>query len=214
MGKPSRPEFLNILDSNPKRALKEFYDYAYHLLMSPPVSVLHPFDDSEKMDIFQDLIYKCAREDFRILRTYREDKNFPAWLITIFYRDVFRRLRRSNREFAFAIMAPKDSENSYEETVVAQNNPADEYLDWKKLSRTVYTYMKELTLLCRLLLSMSAEGYKPREIALAVVLPPDKDNKWVSDTIRECRRKLKNLLFEKGIDVEKLMVKFKKNKKI
>ena len=57
---------------------------------------------------------------------------------------------------------------------------------------------------CRLLLEMAADELSIKEMVRLLRLSPDQ-NKKVSDDLRYCRKKLKKLLGEGGIDIEAIL---------
>jgi hypothetical protein len=52
---------------------------------------------------------------------------------------------------------------------------------------------------CQILLQAAAEDYEPKE--MVALLPGElRDNKHASDTLRACRKRLRAMLAEEGID--------------
>ena len=60
---------------------------------------------------------------------------------------------------------------------------------------------------CRVLVQGAAEGYKPRELTRLLGWPADW-NKKASDDLRECRRQLKRLLEDSGLESTELLDHF------
>ncbi|MFH1845664.1 MAG: hypothetical protein ABIF77_20965 [bacterium] len=202
----SWPPFLDQLDSDPDRAFTDFFRLATAALLTAPPRPMVGLSRADREDLIQDIIYHCAKDRFRVLRRYEDKgKPFAAWFYTIAYRKCFDVYRSPHRQ-----VAPVDSFSDeqagrvWEETAVDGNPGPDEPVAWKEAVALTREAMGELDDRCRLLIELAADGYAPREMTVFLG-PAGQDNKKISDDLRYCRRRLRNLLVERGIDLEEIL---------
>ncbi len=65
------PEFLDLLDRDSRRAFEEFYLFARRLLLAAPPHIFLEVPVDSREDIIHDVILHCCRDEFRVLRKYR-----------------------------------------------------------------------------------------------------------------------------------------------
>ena len=186
------PEFLDLLDADPQRALEGFHVFAWKLLVARPPAVLRSLERADREDRIADLVVSCCDDDFRKLRKYRNvGKPFSAWLTTVFVHQLLTwfRARRPTGELT-------DIPVEYEPPATLST----------RVTECVIRCLGQLTEKCRTYLACVADGMKPREIALLLRLP-EGDNKRVSDDLRHCMRRLRELLLAEGVKPEELFEK-------
>jgi DNA-directed RNA polymerase specialized sigma24 family protein len=140
----------------------------------------------ELQDLLHDVVYHCARDDFRVLRLYQDQgQNFAAWFHVVAYHQALLYLRKRGHVGHRKHETPRKTAQA--------SAPQVQVLDkvWRALSA--------MDAYCRQLLLLAAEEYTPRDVVRAWGLP-EGDNKKVGDQIRDCRRKLKAALEGSGVD--------------
>jgi|SRR5712671_392744 len=185
------PAFLDLLDLDPRRALEELHTFAWKLSEARPPAVLRSLDLADRQDRIADLVLSCFQDDFRRLRKYQNvGKPFAAWLSTVLMRQVvsWLRSRRPVDELTDAVGAFEgDHPLGLTGRVVDCLNRC----------------LGRMTEKCQLYLTCAADGMKPREIVLLLGLP-DGENKRVSDDLRHCMRRLREMLLAEGLDPEEV----------
>jgi DNA-directed RNA polymerase specialized sigma24 family protein len=180
-----RPPFLELLDRDPDEAFRQFYEYTKVQLNALPPLPVRALPAEDRQDVLHDVVYHCVRDDFRVLRKYREQGYpFGGWLYVVAHRESLAYLRRKG------IIA------SYDETPDRGCQPD---ADYRRLVDRVRAVLIDLKEYCRRLLLLSADEYTPLEIARVMGLPAE-ENKRIADQIRECRRQLKGRLEREGVD--------------
>ena len=194
------PEFLDRLDADSSRAFEEFYLFARRLLHTAPPPILLDVPVDAREDLVHDIILHCCREDFRVLRQYRNrGKPFSGWFVFVAHNKIKERLRtRKGKEW----LRPESAEGA-KEMRAATPSPARTAAG-RDLLRIVQLHVSELGQVCRLLLFGAAEGRPPRELVHLLGWPDDW-NKKASDTLRDCRRRLRQRLIDGGIDPEEIL---------
>ncbi len=185
------PAFLDLLDEDPRRALEGFHVFAWKLSESRPPAILRSLDSADQQDRIAELVLSCSRDEFRKLRRYQNvGKPFAAWLTTVLDRQVRDWLRRQR---------PVDDLTENLNAWDAASSPELPNRVIECLNRC----MDRMSPKCRLYLVCFADGMKPKEIALLLKLP-EGDNKRVSDDLRHCIRRLRDLLTEAGVRPEEV----------
>jgi RNA polymerase sigma factor (sigma-70 family) len=185
------PEFLDFLDSDPRHALEGLHTFAWKLSEARPPAIMRRLDPADRQDLISDLVLSCCSDDFRKLRRYQNvGKPFAAWLTTVFVRQVLDWLRRQRR-----------TEELPDEFGAVEGDPPPGPTD--RVVDCLHRCLGRMTEKCRLYLACAADGMKPREIALLLNLP-EGENKRVSDDLRHCMRKLREMLLAEGVDPEEM----------
>ena len=185
------PGFLDYIDREPRKALEGLHVFAWKLFETRPPSILRGLDRSDRQDRIADLVYSCARDGFRKLRTYRNaGRPFSGWLTTVLVNQVLDglRSRRPSEELTESLGGPD------EDPPVILSNWLQERL------KRCFDRMSER---CQLYLACLADGLRPREIAELLQLPPS-DNKSISDDLRYCLRRLREMLLQEGVNPEEV----------
>jgi RNA polymerase sigma factor (sigma-70 family) len=197
---PCWPTFLDLLDSDRETAIALFYKYAMLLLGARPPRLFSCMTDQEREDCLQEIIVHCIEQDLRVLRRYENrGRPFSAWLYTVAHHKAFEWWRRGRDGGRRRI----DLDPEYGGHVLpVGGTPArpDERAAWEELLEVVRDEIGRMDDRCRLLLNLSADEYKVKEIVRALALPPDQ-NKKISDDLRYCRKKLKRRLADRGYDI-------------
>lgn len=181
----SSPSFLSLLDDHPSLAFEQFYRFAERAFEHCPPSSARNLDWQSRKDLLHDIVYHCVRDDFRVLRLYKDQsRSFAGWLYIVAHRVAVDFQRRTQARLVVG----------NESKAV----PIGDELEYRRLIEHVKTQLATLGERCRVLLILAADEYQPREIVRLLSLPAD-DNKRVADQIRECRRQLVMRLERQGI---------------
>jgi RNA polymerase sigma factor (sigma-70 family) len=184
------------LNSDPKKACEFFYVYAKRLLIASPPYVMKAVPTREQDDAIHDIIVHCVKDNFRVVRTYRNNgKPFAWWLKRVATRKILEWIR-SRRNVPVLISAFGNGQETHFEPEDPQ--PAAP-VETKEILRVTNQCIALLALKCQILLRSAAEEFTPREMALMLGLS-SKDSKKISDDLRHCRKKLVRLLTERGFD--------------
>lgn len=185
------PHFLELLDTDPRRALEGLHVFAWKLFESRPPAIMRKLDPAERQDRIADLVLSCCRDDFRKIRSYRDvGKPFSAWLGIVLCRQVLDWMRTQR-----PVIELRDAIGAIE--------PAPQPGISDRVLGCLNRCLGQMTEKCRLYLACFAEGMKPKEVALLLRLPPG-DNKRVSDDLRHCLNRLRAMLVSEGIDLEEV----------
>ena len=185
------PAFLNRIDTDPLGALEALYTFAWKLCQARPPSILRTLDPSEQQDRISDLVVICSRDNFHKLRKYRDvGRPFAGWLATVLDRQVrdFRRQRKPAEELTEGLPAARPESGPGLSTTVL---------------RALGRALDQMSEKCRLYLGCLADGMKPREIAELLQLP-DGENTRLSDDLRHCVRRVRELLLAEGVRPEEV----------
>ncbi len=191
----SWPGFLDLLDSHPEKGLEEFYLFVARLLRTSPPRLMNSLSEEDKEDLIQNIVIHCIQDNFRVLRTYKNEGNaFAAWLYFIARNKIIDFLRKSGRE-----AKPKISSNpgALRQSNVTSGNRED-FGDAVYVVRKCLEKMDEY---CRVLLKMAADEFLPREMVMILGWPAEKAKK-VSNDLGYCRKKLSKILSENGLKIE------------
>lgn len=198
---PYWPPFLDWLDRDPRRAAQEFYAYACGLMESAPPKELRALDATERFDLHHDIVVHCIADNFRVLRTYKnEGRPFAGWFYFVVRNAALDRIRRVARRPQVATGLDPDNARSADCEVAQPDVDADVVMRQRKKLEIVNDCIRKLGEQCQLLLRLAGEEFTPREIVRVLRWPADKANK-VSDDLRYCRKKLVKMLTDKGIAV-------------
>jgi len=183
------PGFLDCLETDPDRAWKEFHEFTWRALRAVPPPVFRDLDPAVQEDLIADIVVRCAENEFRLLRGYRNQGiPFAGWLGRIVRNRALDWIRREGNRPEFQTGSPQDHD-------------IPGLIDQKNLMATVSDCLGRIRGRCRLLLVAAADGLKPREIAVVLGLPEDSGKK-ISDDLRYCRRTLRQLLEESGLALD------------
>jgi DNA-directed RNA polymerase specialized sigma24 family protein len=176
------------------------YRYAARLLKICPPSIYLALTPARREDVLHDLMLHCCRDDFRVLRRYRDrGRPFAAWLQLV-TRNLLLDRWRTDR-LATAVPLESDDDDRPDVVVPDPAPGADRELDGRRLLDAARDAMQRLSAECRLLLQGAAEGLKPRQLVRLMGWPADW-NKKASDDLRACRGRLRKLLQDRGLAPE------------
>ena len=168
-----------------------------HQLRVHPATIMQSLAEAERADIVQEVILHCTEDKLKLLRSYRDTgRPFSVWLYFIARNKTIDLLRKKGREARFLKenRNPGQSNQDPIEVGPEKNTCVREILD------RVAKELEELDQKCRILLRFAADEYRPQEIALALGLTRSHAKK-ISDDLRHCRRKLRDSIERKGIDL-------------
>jgi DNA-directed RNA polymerase specialized sigma24 family protein len=186
------PDFLDHMDRDPGRALGGLHTFAWKLFRVRPPAILRSLPEHDREDRIADLVLSCCRDDFRKLRQYqRVGKPFSAWLTVVFAHQIFDWIR-SQRPWV-------EIPDSLQHPGVGQDHMLP-----PRVVHCLHRCLSRLSPKCQTYLACLADGMKPREIVLVLQLPKE-DNKRVSDDLRNCAGRLRELLLQEGIDPEQVL---------
>ena len=192
------PDFLDWLESEPVKATEAFYDFVDLLISTAPPYSINSLSEEDREDFIQQFKADATDKNFKMLQMYENHQQpFAAWLAVVMHRRCLDFLRDKGREKSF-----------YKELSRRELEQKKDYSEESEFNKTAFPevlwairrQMKELPEYCRLLLELAADEYTPREIAQLLGLPPLR-SKEVSDRLRYCRKRLKQLLADDGIDI-------------
>jgi RNA polymerase sigma factor (sigma-70 family) len=201
MDNTSWPEFLELLDSDRGKAFDGFYRFfAFPLLREKPPRVMRTVISLsmgyEFLDALNDFVLHCVENDFQVLRGYKDQgKPFTRWLYKTarnFFVDKLRIIKTQ------PVTVGVDPEKL--ETLKLRNPTQVERLSWSERLYIVRKIIDQMDTRCRQLLVLAGREFRPKEIARLLEGAEDK-NKKVSDNLRYCRKKLKQMLKDQGYDI-------------
>lgn len=192
---PSWPAFLNLIDSHPEKGLEEFYLFVTRLLRTSPPRLMYSLNEEDRDDLIQDIVIHCIQDEFRVLRTYKNEGNaFAAWLYFIARNKIIDFLRKTGRQ-----AGPKIDSNP--SALRQSNDVSGNREDFGDAVDVVRKCLEKMDEYCRLLLKMAAEEFLPREMVMILGWPAEKAKK-VSNDLGYCRKKLSKILSENGLKIE------------
>lgn len=199
------PDLLNRLDRSPDSAMRDFHDFAYRLVKVKPPRVLRSLTESEKEDFLQDFMLHCVDNDFGVLRQYSDNgKPFSAWLYVSIHNRCLDFLKKKKRAGeTFSPQSDQGDADTYAGAVSSELLP-QERAEFRDIIDATKKCISRLGQYCQLLLHLAADEYTPREMVLAMGLATDK-NKKISDDLRDCRKKLRKAIAERGIDPKSIL---------
>ncbi|MFH1314761.1 MAG: sigma-70 family RNA polymerase sigma factor [Candidatus Eisenbacteria bacterium] len=201
MSEESWPAFLDMLESDPKAAFAAFYRLAMATLSLAPPRQMRGLSQEDCQDLIHEVVFHCVRDDFRVLRRYVDmGKPFVAWLYTIAHHKCLDYLRSHDIKVQVVSIHENPEGKGLENVLADPANGPDKRSEDADLVAIVKKAMGQLGERCRLLLEMAADEFMPKEMAAVLGLSPDQ-NKKISDDLRYCRKRLKQLLSEAGFDM-------------
>jgi RNA polymerase sigma factor (sigma-70 family) len=195
------PDFLDLIDSNPNKANDSFARYLCKIfsIWIPPR--LRGFPKDRHLDFTQDCYIEFTKNNYRKLRLYQNrGKPFASWFLVAcsnLAQDWAAKSRNIESDPMPQIAGNDEATDELWNVIItkaAGPKPDQETgAIWKELLRIASSFMKELDRRQQLLLTLSAEGYEPREIVKLLGESPER-NKAISDDIRYARSKLRQML--------------------
>lgn len=192
----SWPVFLGQMDRESERAAASFHEFAWKMLLSSPPPAFRSLSNEERHDLIADLVLRCVREDFKLLRKYKDEgRPFAGWLATVANFSAIDYLRKRQRERRrHRSLDQEDPDGrSLVETLAAPDPSTDSHIEAGQRLEKVRECMENMSERCQVLLQGAADGLKPRELTVLLGWPRDA-NKKIADAVRECRRTLKRCL--------------------
>ncbi len=194
------PGFLDCLDADPHTAFRDFYAFAWRLLRSHPPAALRSMPPADRDEMISEVILHCWQNECRVLRTYHDREiPFSHWFLMVTRRKTLDHLRARERRAAGLVERQRLSLSAGQEPLVDPAPLADERAISRQNLESAQRCIMRMGGNCRLLLQGSALGLKPREMTQLLGWPRDSGKK-VSDSLRYCRSKLKELLLREGVD--------------
>ena len=195
-----KPDFLSYLNSDPERAVREFYVFTVKFMQSSAPRVILAIPPEERESLTHDIVVRCIDDNCRVLRQYRDQgKPFAAWLYRI-ARNMIIDIIKPHKVQGQAIQEVPFDDFQNLETGVRVNVQSEEVRQFQsRVLEQVNECLRQLNEHCQLLLRMAAREFNPQEMA-QVLRWDSKKAKKISDDLRYCREKLKNLLSIQGID--------------
>ncbi len=190
------PPFFRHLDNAPQRGMALFWEHAQKQLRVCPPSVLSSVPVGERSDVLRDIYIHCIQDDFRVLRTYRnEGKPFARWFMRTATREVLQWLRKNAKR---PVTVDNDLENLLDSTGLTRGY-ADKAPEQAEMVRIVNECILTLHEYCQLLMRLAGDEFRPREMALLLGRPTSESTQ-ISADIRQCRKKLARIVAERGVD--------------
>ena len=183
-------------------ATRDFALFAYRLLTAYPPKILRDQSPQEREDWIQDIILHFTEDDCRVLREYRNTGHpFAAWFITVVNHKAYDFYRRMARQRGSLTSLDVQS-HPPAAAPVADNPEAKSELG--EIIEKVRGCLGKMTRKCQLLLKAAAEEYNPREM-VTLLGEGERSNKQMSDDLRACRKRLRALLDEEGVDMRRYL---------
>jgi DNA-directed RNA polymerase specialized sigma24 family protein len=196
------PAFLDVLEKDIAQAKHEFAVFAYRLLQSRPPRILQSQTTEEREDWIQEIILHFTDDDCRVLREYRNTGHpFAAWFITVVNHkayDFYRKAGTYRDRTASTDDKPDDIGHP------DPSDPADIRAEFGEIIVRVTACIRKMSRKCQILLQAAAEEYNPREM-LTLLGADAGTNKQAADDLRACRKRLKALLAEDGIELNRYL---------
>ena len=193
------PEFLELIDIDPQLAFNGFYRFAMAFFDNSTPAIFRGLVKEDREDLSHNIISRCVENNFKILRKYRNfpDVPFSAWFYILVRNECLDHIRRVTPTISLDDCANEGVNRNVAETG-AHNNPG--IYEYKEVVSAIQNVLSDLGAYCQLLLQMASDLLKPRQMVLLLGMRKNQ-NKKISDDLRECRKKLENRLYEKGIDI-------------
>lgn len=196
----SWPAFLDRLDTDPRTAFRDFYSFAWRLLKSHPPAAMRSLLPADREEMISEVILHCWQNDCRVLRTYR-DRHIPFshWFLMVARRKTLDHIRARERRGATDPDRPHAPMPGEPGPLIDPAPLADEHAIARQNLESAQRCIMRMGRNCQLLLQGSALGLRPREMTQLLGWPRDWGKK-VSDSLRYCRGKLRELLQREGVD--------------
>lgn len=195
------PPFLNLLDSSPEEAARQFFLYVARLLRVSPPRVMRSLTEDDRDDVIQIIAIHCIKGNFKVLREYTDQgKPFAAWFYPIARFRIIDYIRNRGRKLVTISVDPsRDGETEGLRPTTGNPGPGN-FGEMRDTLDIVRTCMTKLDQYCQLLLRMAGDELRPKEMVRLFRWPATRAKK-VSDDLRYCRTKLKNLIQSQGVDI-------------
>lgn len=202
MNDPLWPDFLNELDRNPDKAFEGFYRFASAALSVTPPKLMMSLNPEDREELTGEIIYHCVKDKFHALRQYiNKGKPFAGWFYILAHNKTRDYLRKKGREPKLVTNNPDQQTADILDTLPNPGPNGEIVAGLSGLLSITREALMRLSTYCQLLLQMAADEFTPREMVAVLRLAKDQ-NKKVSDDLRECRRKLIQVLANEGIDIK------------
>lgn len=196
------PAFLDTLEQSVTGATHEFAVFAYRLLTSNPPKILRDQSPQEREDWIQDIILHFTDDECRVLREYRNTGHpFAAWFITVVNHKAYDFYRRSAKQRGS--VSSLDEQYQPPASTRTADDPAA-LSEFGEILGKVRDCLRKMTGKCQMLLQAAAEEYNPREM-VTLLGEGERSNKQMSDDLRACRKRLRTLLNEEGVDLRRYL---------
>jgi RNA polymerase sigma factor (sigma-70 family) len=143
-----------------------------------------------------------VKDKFHALRQYKnKGKPFAGWFYILAHNKIKDYIRKKVRKPKVISNNPDNQTDDILETLPNPSPDSEIIADLSELLSITREALMKLSTYCQLLLQMAADEFTPREMVVVLRLAKDQ-NKKVSDDLRECRRKLIQVLANEGIDIK------------
>lgn len=182
----SYPWFLRCLDTDPTRAQEGVHLFVWKLLRSQPPPQLKRLPPEDREDEIGKLVAYFIKDGFRVLRRYQDrGRPFAGFVAVAANRRATSRLRQNAIEQARVVRIDPDPPDELQ----YDPDPIRRIHALERLQR-VRDCWGTLPERCQILLKAAAEGRPPRAMVILLGWPSNANQK-VSETLRQCRKKLK-----------------------
>lgn len=198
----SWPDFLDRLDQDPDGAFADFYALTCQSLQSVPPRPLKAVPKDEWLDRIHEVVYHCCRDSFAALRRYKDrGKPFVAWLHVVAHNRIYSVVNPQLDKPQIAPLSEDSGKHRAESAILRGGGSPELRAQLAQLQEAVRKALGGVGDKCRTLLKMAADEWTPQEMA-SVLRQPPATSKKISDDLRYCRRRLRDMLYESGVDVE------------
>ena len=196
------PSFLDMLERDVARGTHEFAAFAYKLIQARPPRILQAQTAEEREDWIQEIILHFTADDCRVLREYRNTGHpFAAWFVTVMNHKAYD-FYRKHSTYRERTASMDDKPDGLAQPDRAE--PADKRTEFSEIIGKVAACIRKMSRKCQILLQAAAEEYNPREM-LTLLGKDAGTNKQAADDLRACRKRLKALLMDEGVELSRYL---------
>ena len=196
----TQPHFLDLIETDPLACAASFYRYAMGFFETAAPRLLKSLEPHDAEEVRSRIVLHCIRDDCRVLNEYREVEGpFAGWFAILCLNKTKDYLKELGRYRETVVSAGDHEPHDYTSNPRADAHSPDLTVESGEKLRIVRECIGRLDHYCRLLVRMAAEEFKPREMVRVLRWPQNKAKK-VSDDLRYCREKLRQLLTERHVE--------------
>lgn len=196
-GNTVQQDFLDMLETEPKKAAESFSIWARGKLLVAPPRQMRSIPLDEREDMIHDIIIHCIDDNMRRLRLYRKKpESFEALFFVIARNKIHDKIKMRVRGAKIANVDPEAVAVQPGNPNVAVNSPGA-----GMVLQLVARFLMKLDEKCQLLLRLAAHEHRPRELVKLLHMPAKK----ISNHTAHCARKLSDLLLQAGHDPEEML---------
>jgi DNA-directed RNA polymerase specialized sigma24 family protein len=204
------PEFVKLIDSDPDKAFREFYKFLRKLVSVNLPKLYRLLSKEDQEEVLDNVAVKCWRDNWKVMRKcVKSGGSVAGYLRAMVQNAAFDRLFRDKWLEIVKLYEDitKETADFLEAIPDLKSNPEREEASARILGivKDTILHMSEN---CQMLLLLASEEYEIRYMVQVLGLPKDR-NKAISGALGECRKKLRKLLLQKGIEIDAILKEIK-----